>query len=116
MAHGTLTVPASSNPEVVVIVLATRDGVRLERCLRALADSGTGVRVQTVLSANAADVDVQEVIDAAHGAVVMRSDVNLGTAATWNRAVEAIDAQRFAIVHEDSGRGSGLASRASPCS
>ncbi|MEX2255304.1 MAG: glycosyltransferase [Acidimicrobiia bacterium] len=97
-----IELPASSTPDVAVVVLATRDAVRLERCLRAIADSDLGGRAsQVVLCVNAADPDVVALVEATKGAVVMRSQVNLGTAATWNRAIEHLDAPRVATVHED---------------
>jgi GT2 family glycosyltransferase len=97
-----IELPASSTPDVAVMVLATRDSTRLERCLRAIADSDLrGRAVQVVLCLNAADPDVVALVEATKGAVVMRSQVNLGTAATWNRAIERLDVPLVATVHED---------------
>jgi len=96
-----LALPSSPVPDVVVVVLATRRGDRLRACLEAIAADDSNVAAQAVVCCNAADPSVMDVVAASSGAVVMRSQVNLGTAVTWNRAAEAIKAPRIAIVHED---------------
>ena len=98
----TLVLPSSGEPAVSIVVLATRNGERLRRCLEAVASSCEhALSIQTIVCLNAASRDVDAVVESTSGAIVMRSTVNLGTAATWNRAIDACPAPRFAIVHED---------------
>ena len=97
-----LELPWSADPDVAIVVLATRNAERLEQCLQAILAAGfDDLAVRIVLCANAADPDVAGLVDSATGAVVVRSNFDLGTAAPWNLGVAAQPAPRFAIVHED---------------
>src|SRR5205085_621190 len=70
----------------------------LEALERSLLD---GPEAEVVVVLNAASDDVCAVMEDVEGAIRLDQRVDLGTAANWNRGVEATSAPRFAIVHED---------------
>jgi GT2 family glycosyltransferase len=99
---GALVFVASDHPAVSIVVLATRDGARFRRCLAALAAADDpAVPTELLVVLNAATPDVRSVAPEVAGARLVTSAVDLGTAASWNRAVERARAPLVAIVHED---------------
>lgn len=102
MLHDTIELRADARPRLTSIVLLRGDRALAEACLAALARCETGaVPSETILVVQPSDELRRLVTGRVTGARTIWTDVDLGTAASWNLACASAQAPFVALLHED---------------
>ena len=96
-------------PEVSYAVILTHDATRAAACLRSLDEQGTAAEILLVL--NDVDAELRTVAERAEGARIVHDGTDVGVVHGWNLALEAAEADRVCVVHEDSELKPGCARR-----
>ena len=99
-----VALPAANEPAVSIVVLLTDSLALARECLEAIAAAhDDAVPTEVVAILNAVGPAVERLVgEEITGARLVRSAVNLGTAAGWNLGFEAARAPWVALLHEDS--------------
>ena len=102
MLHDTIELRADAHPRLTTIVLLRGDRALAEACLSALARCETEtVPSETILVVLPSDELRRLVAGRVTGARVIWTDVDLGTAVSWNLACASARAPLVALLHED---------------
>jgi GT2 family glycosyltransferase len=98
-----IRLPRSVRPRASIIVIARRNVHLLARCLTALSEKGVGsADVEVILAVNNPDPDVAAFVErGVQGAIVVRSDVNMGFAGANNLASREADGEYIVLLNDD---------------
>jgi GT2 family glycosyltransferase/SAM-dependent methyltransferase/glycosyltransferase involved in cell wall biosynthesis len=100
-SRGLLTLPASSEPEVSIVIPVYSEAELTERCLRAILHSSQDVSYEVVVVDDDADADTKTLLGRVQGLRVVSNPKNLGFLHSANRGAAAAHGRHIVFLNND---------------
>ena len=98
---GLMTLPASNEPEVSIVIPVYNEAELTERCLRAILHSSEGVLYEVVVVDDAADAETKALLNSVSGLKVVSNTENLGFLHSANRGAAAAVGRHIVLLNND---------------